>query len=148
MTKQVSFSKYEQELRRQYRQRINSAESTEDVKKFFVRSVLGLFKRVLGDKVYFGYEDVHLDQKRKDGFAVSDRLGGIGDFVSIWKKSDLRHIVKRMAEFAIKRHKRLEAHRDKTEAKMYPIPEWYTKGFFEKDLSDKNGTTATILGGN
>ncbi|UCG81828.1 MAG: hypothetical protein JSV60_06040 [Desulfobacterales bacterium] len=123
MTKQVSFSKYEQELRREYRKRIDSAESPEDVKKFFVRTVLRLFRKVLGDKVYFDYEDVHLDPKRKDGFVVSNRLGGIRDFVSIWKKSDLRHIVKRMAEFAIKRLKHLDKHRDKTEAKMYPIPE-------------------------
>jgi hypothetical protein len=123
MTKQISYSKYEQELRPEYRQRINSAESSGDVKTLFVRNVLELFKRVLGDKIYFDYEDVHLDPRRKDGFTVSNRLGSIKDFVLIWKKSDLRHIVKRKAEFAIKRLKYLDKHRDKTEAKMYPIPE-------------------------
>ena len=101
---------------------MNSAESTEDVKKFFVHTVLELFERVLGDRGYFNYEDVHLDPKRKDGFVISKRVRAIPGFVSAWKESDLPEIVKRMAEFAIKRHKRLEAHRDKTEAKMYPTP--------------------------
>jgi hypothetical protein len=123
MTNQVSFAKFEQALRPEYRKRINSAESTEDVSKFFVRTVLILFGEVLGDKVYFDQEDIYFDPKQKDGFVVSNRLGSIQDFVSIWKKSDLRHIVKRMAEFAIKRHKYLEKHRDKTEAKLYTFPQ-------------------------
>ena len=122
MTKQVSFSKYEQELRREYRQRINSAESTEDVKKFFVRTVTDLFEKALGRKVEADYEDVHLDPRRKDGFVISKGVWTIPGFVLAWKTSDLPKIVERMAEFAIKRHKRLEAHRDKTEAKMYPPP--------------------------
>lgn len=123
MTRQTSFSKYEQELRPEYRQMMNSAESTEDVKKFFVRSVLQLFEMILGDQIHFNYEDVRLDPNRKDGFVISKRLQGIPVFVSAWKRSDLRHIVKRMAQFAANRHKHFEKHRDKTEAKMYPIPE-------------------------
>jgi len=123
MTKQISFSKYEQELRPEYWQMMNSAESTEDVKKFFVRTVLEMFERVFEGGTLVDYEDVHLDLKRKEGFVLSKRLQGIPDFVSAWKKSDLRHIVKRMAQFAVKRHKHFEKHRDKTEAKMYPIPE-------------------------
>ena len=122
MTQQVSFSKYEQELRREYRQRINSAESTEDVKKFFVRAVIELFEKALGRKVEADYDDVYLDPRRKDGFIISKGVWTISGFVSAWEKSDLPEIVERMAEFAIKRHKRLDAHRDKTEAKMYPTP--------------------------
>ena len=122
MTQQVSFSKYEQELRRRYRQRINSAESTEDVKKFFVRTVTNLFEKALGRKVEADHNDVRLDTRRKDGFVISKGVWTIPGFVPAWKTSDLPEIVKRMAEFAIKRHKRLEAHRDKTEAKMYPVP--------------------------
>ena len=122
MTQQVSFSKYEQELRREYRQRINSAESTEDVKKFFVRAVIELFEKALGRKVEADYDDVYLDPRRKDGFVIKKNVWTISGFVSAWEKSDLPEIVARMAEFAIKRHKRLDAHRDKTEARMYPTP--------------------------
>jgi hypothetical protein len=73
--------------------------------------------------VHFDQEDIYFDPKQKDGFVVSNRLGSIQDFVSTWKKSDLRHIVKRMAEVAIKRHKYLEKHQDKTEVKLYPFPQ-------------------------
>ena len=47
MTKRLSFVKYEQELRPTLRERINSAESTEDVKKFFAHAVLELLEEVL-----------------------------------------------------------------------------------------------------
>jgi hypothetical protein len=101
---------------------MNSAQSSEDVKKFFVRAVLELFERVLEGNIHFDYEDVRLDLNKKDGFVISKRLQGIPDFVSAWKRSDLRHIVKRMAQFACNRHKYFDKHRDRTEAKMYPIP--------------------------
>jgi hypothetical protein len=102
---------------------MNSAESTEDVNKFFVRAVLELFQSVLEGKIHFNDEDIRLDEKKKEGFVISKRLQGIPDFVSAWKRSDLRHIVTRMAQFAVKRQKHFEKHRDKTEAKMYPVPD-------------------------
>jgi hypothetical protein len=39
MTKQIFFSKYEQKVLPNFRQKINEAESTEDVKKFFIYTV-------------------------------------------------------------------------------------------------------------
>lgn len=122
MTKQISFSKYEQELRPQYRQSVNSAESTEDVKKFFAHSTQELLETALQEKVAVEYEDIRLDPHRESGFVISSRLRELQEFESVWNRSDLPHIVKRMAQFAIKRHKRLEKHRDRTESKMYPIP--------------------------
>lgn len=122
MTTQVSFSKYEQELRPALREKINSAESTEDVRKFFVYTVQELFKKAVEGNLDLEDEDIHLDPKGYNGFAISQRLKGIRDFASVWNNSDLPHIVRRMAEFAIKRHKRLLQHTDKTEAKMYPVP--------------------------
>jgi hypothetical protein len=68
------------------------------------------------------YEDVLLDPLERDGFSFGDRLVADADFLSLWNESDISHIVKRMAESAIKRHRYLSRHRDKTEAKMYPIP--------------------------
>jgi hypothetical protein len=101
---------------------MNSAESTEDVKKFFVCSALELLSKVLERKVTLQYQDVYLDPSRKGSFVISHGLRSIQDFVSAWNNSDLPQIMKRMAEFAIKRYKSLETRRDKTEAKMYPLP--------------------------
>jgi len=122
MTKQISFSKYEQELRPQYRESVNSAESTEDVKKFFAYSTHELIETALQGKVAVEYEDICLDPHRESGFVISSRLRNLQEFDSVWNRSDLPHIVKRMAEFAIKRYKYLERHRGRTESKMYPIP--------------------------
>jgi len=122
MTKHISFSKYEQELRPQYRQSMNSAESTEDVKKFFAYITHELIETALQGKVAVEYEDIRLDPHRESGFVISSRLRELQEFESVWNRSDLPHIVKRMAEFAIKRHNYLEKHRDRTESKMYPIP--------------------------
>jgi hypothetical protein len=122
MRKQVSFSKYEQDVRGSFREMVNSAESVEDVKKFFVYAFQDLLDKALEGKVAVEYEDVHLEPNEKSGYSIGNRLLGIQDFVLAWKNSDLAHIVGRLAESAIKRCKRLEEHRDKTEAKMYPTP--------------------------
>lgn len=119
MTKRLSFAKYEQGVRPKLRERINSAESTEDVKKFFAYAVLELLEKVLRGKGAAEYEDIRLQPDHKDGYYVSDRVWSIEEFASAWNNSDLPHILKRMAQFAIKRYKRLDTHRDKTEAKMY-----------------------------
>ena len=98
MTMQISFSKYEQALRREYRRIINSAESTEDVKKFFVRTVSELFEKALGQKVEFDYDDLSLNPDRKEGFMVGKSIKTIPGFLSAWKESDLPEIVKRPAK--------------------------------------------------
>jgi hypothetical protein len=123
MNTQLSFSKYEQEIRPILRRSINNAESTEDVKKFFFYGVRNLFKKVLQAEIPLAQEDVLLDLSKAEGFTISARLwDDIPGFASAWQGSDLPHIIERMAEFAIKRYKHLEHHPDKTEAKMYPIP--------------------------
>jgi len=40
-----------------FRQKINEAESTEDVKKFFIYTVKELLESILPEKFGFGYED-------------------------------------------------------------------------------------------
>ena len=54
MTRQVSFSKLEKDLRPKLREKMNAAESTEDLKKFFAQTVGELLERVLGDNANFG----------------------------------------------------------------------------------------------
>ena len=89
MARQLSFSKYEQELRPELRQNLNIAESTEDVKKFFVYTIQKLFGRVLEGKEAFTYEDIRLDPQEQSGFIISDKLLGDPEFASVWSNSDL-----------------------------------------------------------
>ena len=122
MARQLSFSKYEQELRPELRQNLNIAESTEDVKKFFVYTIQKLFGRVLERKEAFIYEDIRLDPHEQSGFIISDQLLGDPDFAAVWQNSDLSNIVKRIADSAGNRHKHLQKNPAKTEAKICQAP--------------------------
>ena len=122
MARQLSFSKYEQELRPELRQNLNIAESTEDVKKFFVYTIQKLFGRVLEGKEAFRYEDIRLAPMEQSGFIISDTVLGDPDFEAVWQNSDLSNIVKRIADAAGNRHKHLQKNPAKTEAKICQAP--------------------------
>ena len=122
MARQLSFSKYEQELRPELRQNLNIAESTEDVKKFFVYTVRKLFNRVLDGKEAFQYEDIKLTPSEQSGFIISDKLLRDTEFAAVWQNSDLSNIVQRIADAAGNRHKRLQKNPAKTEAKICQAP--------------------------
>ena len=122
MARQLSFSKYEQELRPELRQNLNIAESTEDVKKFFVYTVRKLFSRVLDGKEAFQYEDIKLTPLEQSGFIISDKLLGDTEFADVWQNSDLSNIVQRIADSAGNRHKHLQKNPAKTESKICQAP--------------------------
>lgn len=120
MTRQVSYSKIEKEVRPGLREKINMAESTEDVKKFFVYAVKELLDRILEGRIEVDFEQVALAPDEEDGYTLSPALLHDPLFKEVWEISDLPHIVRRMAEVAVKRYIHLEKHPDKTEAKMFP----------------------------
>ena len=122
MARQLSFSKYEQQLRPELRQNLNIAESTEDVKKFFVYTIQKLFGRVLEGKEAFQYEDIRLAPLEQSGFIISDKVLGDPEFAAVWQNSDLSNIVKRIADAASNRHKHLLKNPAKTEAKIFQAP--------------------------
>ena len=122
MVRQLSFSKYEQELRPELRQNLNIAESTEDVKKFFVYTIRKLFGKVLEGKDSFRYEDIKLAPLEQSGFIISDKLLGNSEFAAVWQNSDLSNIVKRIADSASNRHKHLQKNPAKTESKICQAP--------------------------
>jgi hypothetical protein len=122
MARQLSFSKYEQELRPELRQNLNIAESTEDVKKFFVYTIQKLFGKVLDGKEPFHYEDIQLAPTEQSGFIISDKLLDDSEFAAAWHNSDLSNIVKRIADTAGNRHKHLQKNPAKTEAKICQAP--------------------------
>jgi hypothetical protein len=122
MARQLSFSKYEQQLRPELRQNLNIAESTEDVKKFFVYTIQKLFGRVLEGKEAFRYEDIRLAPLEQSGFIISDKVLEDPEFEAVWQNSDLSNIVKRIADAASNRHKHLQKNPAKTESKICQAP--------------------------
>ncbi len=118
MTQRLSFTKYENEYVPSFRQKINEAESTEDVKKFFAYTVRELLERIFGGKLKIHYEDVALKPNSDPNFFLSERLLSSDSFKSVWENSDLPQVVGRLAKSAIRRYRRLEKHKEKTDAKI------------------------------
>ena len=122
MKKGKSFAKLEQDVRDMFRRNLGEAESVEDVKKFFTYAVKHLFDAALENKVTVDHNDFWLDSEQAEGFSLSEHLLRDEAFQEAWNYTDLRQIVRRMAETAHKHFLHFEKHRDKTERKMYPTP--------------------------
>ena len=118
MSTQLSFTKFENKLLPDYRHKISTAESTEDVKKFFVYTSLELFREIFPEKTDFDYGDITLTPGGESSFTLNEQLQASTEFSSTWNSSDLNHILSRLAETAINRYKHLEKNPAKTEAKI------------------------------
>ena len=118
MTTQFSFSKIENELLPGFRKRIGAAESSEDVKKFYIYTMQDLFRQAFSGNLNLEYGDVSLQPTQNQPFALSQRIKERADFVAIWKNSDLSHVMTRFSETAIHRYRHLEKNPAKTEAKI------------------------------
>ena len=118
MSKQISFTKYGNQVLPQFRERLNKAESTEDLKKFFVYTTRELFKGVFAGELQINYEDVALAPKTPPHFTLSDRLLADPLFSGSWKDSDLPTIMTNLAGTAMKRYVHLEKNPAKSEAKI------------------------------
>ena len=107
MIKQQSFTKIEDELLPEFRRRIGTAESTEDVKKFYAYTMQDLFVRIFSAKIDLEYGDVVLLPDQSPLFSFNERIQGMEDFTSVWNSSDLPHIVSRFRDSALKHLKHL-----------------------------------------
>jgi hypothetical protein len=118
MSQQRSFSKYEQELLPQYRNRLNVAESTADVQKFFVYTTQELLSRIFEDRLELGYNDVGLQPGHKPQYFLDEKIRAHPEFESLAGESDLLVILDRLASTAAKRYHNLQRHPDKSESKI------------------------------
>ena len=118
MARQESFTKYENKALHSYRQKLNSAESTEDVKKFFFHTTQSLFENVFDGKLSVEPEDIHLIPESKPYFRFADRILSASLFSETWGQSDLRRVLGRFAESAACRMRHLEKHPEKTDQKI------------------------------
>jgi hypothetical protein len=118
MAYRISFTKHENNLLPHFRNDLNRAESSEDVKKFFDYSMRELFDRVFGDDFKTNPEDCAFSLNNDDLYVLSQRLLSSELFNTVWESSDLSRIVKRFASAANNRYIRLEKHQEKTDSKI------------------------------
>jgi len=123
MTRQLSFKAQQREVEPHFRSQIDAAESTEDVKKFYERTIFDFLTRAIGDQVEIEPGDVVLDPGEKQGYQVSRRLRDDDDFNRMHEESDLPAIMLLLTERALNRHKHLVTKQpDKTEIKIFQVP--------------------------
>lgn len=118
MTKQISFSKHENEVLHGFRNKMNTAESTEDVKKFFNYTVIKLLNDIFENSVKIDYEDIHLKTDGKKSYLIEDSLLKQERFQNIWNNSDIKRILGTLADISLKRYKHLETNPEKTKLKI------------------------------
>ena len=122
MTRIASFTKLEHALAPKLRESMGLAESTADVQKFFVYSMLELLNGVLAEHsepFEIFYEDIVLTPGQEPGYTLSPRLGDHAPLAAELRGSDLPAILARLAAVAGNRYQYLNKNPEKTEAKMY-----------------------------
>lgn len=119
MSKQISYSRIEQNLLPGFRQNINHATSTEELKKFFGFAIRELFTGVFKTELEFSPEDVVLAPDVDSRFTLSSRMQANELFTATWRESDLPHIVGRLAETAVNHYRHLAKNPGKTELKIH-----------------------------
>ncbi len=121
MTRQTSFTKHKQQLLPGYREMLDQAESTEDVKKFYTQTMQDLLARAMDAEQPLDFEDATLTPDQVEGYVFSPRLVGREAFQAAWADSDLPHIVRDFTDRALNRYKHLEKNPAKTNAKIHHV---------------------------
>lgn len=118
MTERRSFTKYEHDSIPVFREKINKAESVEDVKKVFGQTMRLLLKDILQEPFKVRDDDIVLLPNNKTPYEVSDRLLSLENFKSLWDGSDLPQVISRFAQSASGRYRHLEKKPEKTQSKI------------------------------
>lgn len=119
MTRQISFTRIEQAQLPAFRERMDRAESTEDVRKFFAECASTLLSDAVGNAGAVRFEDISLAPGQADGYTLSDRLKTNSAFTNVWQDSDLSRIVASMARGATNRYTHLNKNPEKTESTLF-----------------------------
>lgn len=118
MTYVRSYAHVERELIHHYRDQLNHAESEEDIKKFFSRTIQSLLRQVLDNEIPVRDNDARLTPGTSPYYEISERLAETTVFQDLRKHSDINAVLKRFAEPAVKHYRHLRGHPEKTEAKI------------------------------
>lgn len=117
MTRQVSFTRLEQAQLPGFRERLDRAESPDEVRRFFAETMATLLSDALGTAGAVRYDDVALSPDAADGYELAPAVRAVQGFAGIWNDSDLPRIVGGFARVAEKRFRHLAGNPERTEAK-------------------------------
>jgi hypothetical protein len=119
MTVQSSFTKVRNDLMHGFREKMSRAESTEDVRKFYVNTMLDLISRVVGQNTTLNPDDIRLSPESTDGYFLNPTVIDHPHFRAAWNDSDLPHIMDDFTQKALNRYSRLSTGNEKTRLKIH-----------------------------
>ncbi len=117
MARMASYTKHENEVLPEFRQRVNTAEAPEDVRAAFELMLRSLLTRILGEPVHLEEGDVALDPDSEAGYRLGPGLIANPEFSGLWRDTDLDAILRRQAAMAVKRYRHLYAKPEQTDYK-------------------------------
>lgn len=118
MTNICSYTKHEHEVLPKYRKQLNTAESNEEVKKFFSYTMQDLVQKASDGRISPSYGDIILEPECKPHYRISTDLQGSDVFNDIWESSDMPAVFARLAESAAHRYTHLARPHNKSETKI------------------------------
>ncbi|SMF03659.1 hypothetical protein [Desulfovibrio gilichinskyi] len=119
----VSFNAYEREVEPAYRDMIDKAESTVDIRHFFERTALAFLQETIGDRLDIKSESITFAPDSEQGYRLSPVLIESSEFQEIVDNSDIENILERFTDRAVKKYAHLDRrHQGKPEARINPTP--------------------------
>lgn len=118
MTRQMSFTRFEQVLLPGFRERLDKAESSQDVHREFSAVVALLLSDAFGESAVVRDEDVMLRTDLTPGYELAPAIRNLSEFEALWGQSDLPRILAEFAQMSAKRIVHLSRHPEKTESKQ------------------------------
>jgi len=107
MTRQSSFSKLRKEMMPGFREKMQMAESTEDVKKFYSETMRQLLDRLASHYDPVLPDDVRLSPDSTDGYFINPAIMDRPPLRAAWSESDLPYILDDFTSVALHRHAHL-----------------------------------------
>lgn len=123
MQHRASLTRHENELSRALRQRVQSAESAQDVQQAFALFLKDMLARATGHELVLEEGDVRVDPAVPEGFVLGPGIAANPDYARFLEGSDLPEILRRQAEDAVNRINHLKRNTVKAEAKLFPRPD-------------------------
>ena len=117
MARMVSYTKHENEVLPEYRRRVNTAQTLEEVRAAFALMLRNLLGEILGEAVELEQGDVALDPESEAGYRLGPGLTEQEEYARLWRNSDLDAILRRQAAMAVNRFRHLEARPGQTDFK-------------------------------
>jgi len=119
MEKQISFSTLGNESIHQFRDKINNAENTVDLKNHFAFTVIDFLNQIFEkSQLDIDADDIQLTPDKNALYEFSDKLLDNVEFKKIWDISDLKNVIHKFADTAHHRYIHLNKHKEKTNKKI------------------------------